>query len=81
MRELIARDGPYRRLMGPQLAEPSRDIVPLPLADMPIGDADAAEETGARGARPRAGRRGGRLAGDHRARCSGSSVRGGGCLR
>src|SRR6185437_14494923 len=40
-------DGPYRRLMGPQLAEPSREIVaPLPLADMPIGDGDAVEETG-----------------------------------
>ncbi len=42
---LIAQDGPYRRLMGPQLAAPGRDLQSLPLADMPTADAEALEET------------------------------------
>jgi len=37
--ELIARDGPYRRLMGPQLAEHDAEVLP----DMPGGGARAAE--------------------------------------
>jgi ATP-binding cassette subfamily C protein CydCD len=41
--ELIARDGPYRRLMGPQLAERSDDVAPL--AALAAADASPAEET------------------------------------
>jgi ATP-binding cassette subfamily C protein CydCD len=37
--ELIARDGPYRRLMGPQLAERSDAVPDLPLAELaPAGE-------------------------------------------
>jgi ATP-binding cassette subfamily B protein len=42
--ELIARDGPYLRLMGPQLAERSDPIAPATLPDMP---APETQETGA----------------------------------
>ena len=42
--ELIARDGPYRRLMGPQLAERGDDVAPLAALAAP-GDVPA-EETG-----------------------------------
>ena len=42
--ELIARDGPYLRLMGPQLAERSDPIAPATLPDMPASEA---QETGA----------------------------------
>ena len=42
--ELIARDGPYRRLMGPQLAERGDDVAPL--AALAAADAAPAEETG-----------------------------------
>jgi ABC-type multidrug transport system fused ATPase/permease subunit len=37
--ELIAREGPYLRLMGPQLAERSDSATSLPLADMPTPEA------------------------------------------
>ena len=37
--ELIARQGPYLRLMGPQLAERSDSATSLPLADMPTPEA------------------------------------------
>ena len=37
--QLIARDGPYLRLMGPQLAERSDEVPALPLADMPTPEA------------------------------------------
>lgn len=42
--ELIARGGPYLRLMGPQLAERSDAIAPAALPDMPESEA---RETGA----------------------------------
>ena len=42
--ELIARDGPYLRLMGPQLAERSDPIAPATLPDIP---APETQETGA----------------------------------
>jgi ATP-binding cassette, subfamily B, bacterial len=45
--ELIAQDGPYRGLMGPQLAERSGARAPLPLLDLPASDAAPAEDTGA----------------------------------
>ncbi|HEY1931950.1 MAG TPA: ABC transporter ATP-binding protein, partial [Acetobacteraceae bacterium] len=45
--ELIAHEGPYRRLMGPQLGERSDMVDALPLADMPSAAEPAeAEETG-----------------------------------
>jgi ABC-type multidrug transport system fused ATPase/permease subunit len=43
---LIAQDGPYRRLMGPQLGERSDAVSPLALLDLPATAAPA-EETGA----------------------------------
>jgi ATP-binding cassette subfamily B protein len=42
--ELIAREGPYRRLMGPQLAERGDDAAPL--AELVAPGAPPAEETG-----------------------------------
>ena len=43
--ELIAQDGPYRLLMGPQLSEQSDEVLPL-LADAPGEDAATPKETG-----------------------------------
>jgi ATP-binding cassette subfamily C protein CydCD len=43
--ELIAQEGPYRRLMGPQLSERDGSIVLPPLADMPSAEPAASEET------------------------------------
>ncbi len=43
--ELIAQEGPYRRLMGPQLGERDGSVVLPPLADMPSAEAAASEET------------------------------------
>jgi ATP-binding cassette subfamily B protein len=43
--ELIAQDGPYRRLMGPQLGERSDAVTPL--IDLPAVDAAPVEDTGA----------------------------------
>ncbi len=37
--ELIAREGPYLRLMGPQLSERSDSATSMPLADMPTPEA------------------------------------------
>ena len=45
--ELIAQDGPYRRLMGPQVGERSDAAAPLPLLDVPATDTAPAEDTGA----------------------------------
>jgi thiol reductant ABC exporter CydC subunit len=42
---LIVQDGPYRRLMGPQLGE--RSDAASPLIDLPAADAAPAEDTGA----------------------------------
>ena len=47
--ELIARDGPYRRLMGPQLAERSDAIAPV--GDSAPTDAAPVADTDRRGAR------------------------------
>jgi ATP-binding cassette subfamily B protein len=44
--ELIAQDGPYRRLMGPQLGERSDAVGPLALLDLPATTAAPAEDTG-----------------------------------
>ena len=77
--ELIARDGPYRRLMGPQLAERGDDVAPL--ADTCGGRCRAGGRDRRRRARPGAGRGRGRLAGRPFARCSGSSGPGGASLR
>jgi ATP-binding cassette subfamily C protein CydCD len=43
--ELIVQEGPYRRLMGPQLGTQSQEA-PLPLADTPLGDSESVQETG-----------------------------------
>jgi ABC-type multidrug transport system fused ATPase/permease subunit len=43
--ELIVQDGPYRRLMGPQLGE--RSDAASPLIDLPAADAAPVEDTGA----------------------------------
>ena len=79
--ELIAQDGPYRRLMGPQLAErsdasrPARRLAGTPPADAPTAKRPASWCATSRRTRPRsAGRR-------PSARCSGSSVPGGASSR
>ena len=54
--ELIARDGPYRRLMGPQLAERSDAIDAAAAADVPAGERAGGRDRRGR-ARSRAGRR------------------------
>ena len=75
--ELIARNGPYRRLMGPQLAEHSDAVIDLPFADLPAtetapGDTTAPWCATSRPTRPRsAGRR-------PSARCWASSAPGAG---
>ena len=43
--ELIAQDGPYRRLMGPQLAERDDSVALAPLADLPSAEPAASEDT------------------------------------
>jgi ABC-type multidrug transport system fused ATPase/permease subunit len=43
--ELITQEGPYRRLMGPQLGERDGSVVLPPLADMPSAEPAASEET------------------------------------
>jgi ATP-binding cassette subfamily C protein CydCD len=43
--ELIAREGPYRRLMGPQLAEPGALLARLPFADLPATEEAPVEDT------------------------------------
>ena len=62
--ELIARDGPYRRLMGPQLAERGDAVAPLDELAAPQRRRAGGGHHGCR-ARPRAGCRRGRLARDH----------------
>ncbi len=44
---LIVQDGPYRRLMGPQLGERGDTDAALPLLDLPAVDAAPVEDTGA----------------------------------
>ena len=44
--QLIARDGPYRRLMGPQLTEHSDAVAGLPLRDMVAAEPSTTEGTG-----------------------------------
>jgi ATP-binding cassette subfamily C protein CydCD len=45
--ELIVQDGPYRRLMGPQVGERTDAAAQLPLLDVPATDTAPAEDTGA----------------------------------
>ena len=79
--ELIARDGPYRRLMGPQLAERSDADRADGAARHARRDASADERDRRGGARPGAGCRRGRLAGDDPRAAGASSARGGASSR